>query len=235
MYKNKNILCVIPARIGSKGVKKKNLRKLLGKSLFEWPLDEAKKSKFVDKIIISSDSEKIVKTAKKKGVLAPFKRPKKISSDKSTSVDVVLHAINFLESRSIFFDYVILLEPTSPLTTFKDIDKAIKLLIDNRYAKSIVGVTLNIGRHPYFNYTIENNGIIVPFSKKIKNLRRQDLPTCYYLNGNLYISEVKYLKKAKSFYHNHTTGYTSEKWKSIEIDDEYDLIMTEAIISKING
>ncbi len=235
MFKKKKILCIIPARIGSKGIKKKNLKKLFGKHLFEWPLDEAKKSKYIDDVLVTSDSVEIINKSKKKGALAPFKRPKKISSDKSTSVDVVLHAINFLEKKNFFYDYVILLEPTSPLTTHKDIDKAISLLSKNKKAKSIVGVTLNIGRHPFYNYTIKKNGLISPFSKKIVDIRRQDLPTCYYLNGNLYISEVKYLKKTKSFYHDFTSAFVAEKWKSIEIDDQYDFIMTESIISKMNG
>ena len=129
MINNKTILAVITARKGSKRLKNKNLIPLDKKPLIQWTIEEAIKSKYIDRLIISTDDENIISLASKfNGVTIPFIRPENLSSDKATSVDVIKHALSFYESNNIIFDYVLLLQPTSPLRICKDIDDSIQEL-----------------------------------------------------------------------------------------------------------
>ena len=123
MLKNKKILSVILAREGSKGLPGKNIKKLHGKPLLAWPISASCKSKYVDKTILSTDSQLYADIGMSYGALCPFIRPKKLARDTSTSIDALIHAINFLISKNDIYDYVLLLEPTSPMTTHEDIDK----------------------------------------------------------------------------------------------------------------
>jgi CMP-N,N'-diacetyllegionaminic acid synthase len=221
MINKKRILCIVTARKNSKGLKNKNIKKLNGKELFLWPLYAAKKSKYIDKIIISTDSDKIIRIAKKNNFQAPFKRPSRLATDKSNSSQVVIHALNFFKNKNINFDYVIILEPTSPLTTSSDIDKAIKL-IDKRKTDSLVSIYKSERYHPYFHYKLSKKLLLKSFFKKINHARRQDLPPSYFLDGSIYIVRVNYFLKKKKIINNRMTGFVISKIKSFEIDDEID-------------
>ena len=119
---NKKILCIIPARKWSKGLKSKNIKKLNNIPLVAWSILAAKKSKLIKEIIVSTDSIKISKIARKYGANIPFIRPKKFATDKASTFSIIKHAINFYSKNKINFDYILLLEPTSPLRNYKDID-----------------------------------------------------------------------------------------------------------------
>ena len=127
----KKILGIILARGGSKGIKDKNIVKFGNKPLIKWTFDAAKKSKKISKLVLSTDSKKIASIAKNK-IEVPFLRPKKFAGDKSKSIDAIEHAINFFKKQKVFFDYIVLLEPTSPLRTTDDINKSIDLIIRNK-------------------------------------------------------------------------------------------------------
>ncbi len=228
--KNKNILAIIPARQGSRELKNKNIRRFCNKPLIYWAIKAAKKSKYINKLIISTDSKKIKDICKPFNVEVPFLRPKRISRDNSKSIELIVHAINFFKKENQIFDYIVLLEPTSPLTTSKDIDKALEILYKkDKIADSIVGVSENINKHPSFNVKINNKGIIKPFQKKFLILRRQNLEKLYFYDGSLYISKTRKLIENKGFYHNRTLAYKTQKWKSIEIDDIVDFIIAETL------
>ena len=228
--KNKKILAIIPARSGSKGIKNKNIKIIKKKPLLYWIGKAAKQSRLIDKIIVSTDSLKIKGICQNYNLEVPFLRPKKISKDNSKSVDLIFHAINFFKKKNLFFDYVILLEPTSPFTTAKDIDDAIEQLYKKRnQADAIVGVSENINRHPIYNFKIKQNGKIKPYKKRFSTARRQELEKLYFLDGSLYISKIDKLIKDKTFYHNRTLGFITKKWKSIEVDDITDFIIAESI------
>ena len=123
-----------------------------------------------------------------------------------------------------------MLEPTSPLTSNTDIDKAIRTLYKKRKsADAIVGVSQNINKHPINNVRVNSRGHIKPYQKKLTFVRRQNLDKLYYFDGSLYVSKTHTLIKKKSFYHNRTLGFVTPKWKSIEIDDLTDFIAAEAI------
>ena len=228
--KNKKILAIIPARSGSKSLKNKNIKPFCKKPLLHWVIKAANQSKFIHKTIVSTDSLKIKKICQPYNVEVPFLRPKRISQDNSRSVDLIFHVINYFKNKEQVFDYVILLEPTSPLTTAEDIDEALVRLHKNRkYADAIVGISQNINRHPIYNVKVKPNGTIRPYKKKFFTLRRQNLEKLYFFDGSLYISKIDKLIKSKTFYHNRTLGFITQKWKSIEVDDIADFIIAETI------
>ena len=232
MYKDKKILGVIPARGGSKGLPGKNIKMLAGKPLIFWTIDAAKKSRYIDEFIVSTDDVKIAEVSRRFGAKVPFMRPRELSMDKTTSIDVMIHALNHFEDKGICFDYMIMLEPTSPLREADDIDKSIEMLINNRSgAVSIVGIGKVEAAHPVFDVMIDNKGLIKPYvGDFIKAGRRQDLSELYFFEGTVYVSDVKELYKRKSYYHDKTLGYVVPKWKSLEVDDLMDLMCIETIL-----
>ena len=218
------ILAVIPARSGSKGLKNKNIKNLCGHPLIAWTINNAVKSKYIDKVLVSTDSEKIATISKKYGASVPFLRPKKYATDTSNDFVVINHAIKFLNSKNEKYDYVVMLQPTSPLRELKDINKSIFKAIKFN-ADSLVSVSKVISQHPRFIYSIKSNHNLVPFMKNNKNpsIRRQDIENLYFLDGTIYISKIKSLLKHKTFYHKNTKAFVVPKWKSLEIDDIDDL------------
>jgi len=215
----KKVLCVIPARKGSKGLRNKNIKKLNKIPLIAWSILTAKKCKLIDEIIVSTDCPKISKIAMKYGANVPFIRPKKFATDKASSFSVLKHAIDFLKKKKNYFDYIIMLEPTSPLRNSKDVDFCInKIKKDN--IESLVSVTRVVDEHPYFLYSINKKNILRPYLKKQKKLyiRRQDVSPLYYLEGSVYISKITTLLNEKTWYHKKTQAFEVEKWRSLEID-----------------
>lgn len=236
MISQKSVLAIIPARGGSKGLPGKNIKKLCGKPLVAWPIHAAKSSLYVDKIIVSTDDPQIADIARREGAEVPFLRPEKLAADDSTTISVIVHAINFLSELGETFEYCILLEPTSPLTESYDIDNAFELLESMRTkADSIVGVSEVIATHPVFDVTINQEGLITPYVGEDFSgaVRRQDIEKLYFFEGSLYISDVKTLLERQTFYHSRTLPYIVPKWKAFEVDDMVDLICIEAIMKNI--
>ena len=230
MFQKKKIICIIPARKGSVGLKNKNIKIINKKPLIYWPINAAKKSKLIDIIVVSTDSKKVKKLATNYKVECPFLRPKKMAKKDSRISDTIVHAIEFYEKKLKFFDYILLLEPTSPLTTQFDIDEALKVIIKNKNIDSLVSVTENITSHPLFNFKLDKKNILKKFLKPSSDVNRQKLNKLFYLSGNLYISKISSFLKTKSFTQKKTFGYLVDKWKASEIDDLVDFIKTESIM-----
>jgi len=224
-------LALIPARGGSKGLPGKNLKPLLGKPLVAWSIEAARLSPSIDSILLSTDNKKIAEVGEAEGARVPFMRPLNLSSDAASSIDVVLHALDFLEAAGEKYDIVVLLEPTSPQRDSNDIEQALKLLIKTG-ARAAVGVTQAQSSHPDFIYRMQDDLKLSPFIKKTESqhIRRQDIEPLYFLEGSIYISFVESLREYHSFYHHNTIGYEVPKWKSLEIDDLDDFIMVEALL-----
>ena len=187
-FANKKILAVIPARSGSKGLPGKNVMQISGKPLIAWSIEEAKRSKYLDKVIVSTDSSEFGEIAEMHGAEVPFLRPTKLSTDEASSFSVIEHAIGFLMSQGENFDYIVLLEPTSPLREHGDIDGAIEKLLTSNSAKSIVGISKVECQHPAFVVSKDTGGFIKNYSKnhKIENLRRQEIEQAYFLEGSIF-------------------------------------------------
>lgn len=232
MIDGKKIIAIVPARQGSKGLAKKNIIDFLGKPLLVWSIEAAVQSNYVDRIIVSTDSTEIAGVGEKFGADIPFIRPSYLSEDNSTSVDVICHAIEFMsEKLGENFDFVILLEPTSPLRTSEDVDLALEKLIGSPDARSLVSVGESESQHNTLQFNITESEFISvePSSKKFVHMRRQDLARSYFLDGSIYLSYIHTLFEFASFVHGKTLTLSLPKWKNIEIDDEYDYVMALAL------
>ena len=231
MIYKKKIIGIIPARIGSKGLKFKNIKKLNSKPLIYWPFKTLKNSKFIDKIILNTDSKKIKNLGIKMGIEVPFLRPKYLASDNSKIADVIIHTLKYFEKKNIFYDYILLLEPTSPLTTSTDINYAIKTLEKNsNKADALVSVAENISGHPKFSVKIDKNGFIKSLNKSFYDEPRQKINKIFFYSGNFYLSKVNTFIRKKTFYHKKTMAIISSKLKSFEIDDELDFFIVNKIM-----
>jgi CMP-N-acetylneuraminic acid synthetase len=234
MYKNKKILALIPARGGSKGLPGKNLIKLMGKPLIAWTIGQAIASRYIDRVVVSTESKEIAAVAKKYGAEIPFMRPGELATDKAGSMDVIFHAIGFFKARKINYDYLVFLEPTSPLRGDSDLDKAIKTLICNSStADSLVSVGEIKLESPYIAKTIDK-GYVAPLIRKDakKIFQRQQLSKTYFPYGVIYASKVDALLEKRTFYNDRTIPYYIERWQNYEIDDIYDLRCIEAVLKE---
>ena len=234
MREDKKILALIPARGGSKGLPRKNIKPLLGKPLIAWTIEQALNSKYIDKVVVSTDDEEIAEISKEYGAEVPFLRPKELARDDSPTIDAIIHAINWFEERGEFFDILILLQPTSPLRTTEDIDNAIELFLNNKDALSLISVKEN-EHPPFWSLEIENKFLKPLFGEEYFKKRRQELPKSYMPNGAIFISYVDILKKYKTFYTPKTIAYIMPPERSIDIDNEFDFLLAEFILKNKMG
>tara|TARA_Y100000741_G_scaffold352030_1_gene323731 strand:- start:350 stop:1051 length:702 start_codon:yes stop_codon:yes gene_type:complete len=219
---NKKIIVLVPARSGSKGFKNKNLAMLKDIPLVAWPIIAASKSKLVSSIYLSTDSKEIAEIGEKYGAKVPWLRPDHLASDSATRSEVILHAINNLDD----FDYLVYLEPTSPLTTDKDIDDALRLLIQTENAQSLVSICKHSTHHPDYTVTKDKKNIISPLMHKSFHeipVNRQDLDDCYFFDGSIYITTKRSFLENKEFLTDNTIGFEVDERKSLEIDSSLDL------------
>ena len=231
MYKGKNILGLIPARGGSKGLPRKNIKPLSGKPLIAWTIEQALASKYLDRVVVSTDDKEISDISKKYGAEVPFVRPKELAKDNTKGIDVVLHAIDWLKENDKQKQYglIMLLQPTSPLRATEDIDKAIELLF-LKEAKAIDSVC-EVDHHPLWANTLSEDGCMKDFIRiEIMNKNRQELPVFYRLNGAIYLAYCKCLKERKSFLGEETFAYVMPKSMSVDIDNEIDFELAQILM-----
>ncbi len=233
MINGKTVIAIIPARSGSKGLPGKNIKQLCGKPLIAWSIEVALESKYIDEVMVSTDCMNIAGIANQFGSSVPFIRPEDLAGDTASSIDVIKHAIDFYRKKlSRSFDYIVLLEPTSPLRTSDDIDGAITKLVENSIARSVVGICKTESQNPAFLVKKGRDGLLVGYENlEMKVVRRQDISDVYFFEGSVYISDIPTLIERGSFYHDWTLGYVVPKWKSFEIDDLDDFIIVEALMS----
>ncbi len=212
-------LAIIPARKGSKGIKNKNFKLFNGKPLIYWTLKSAKKSKYLDKILVSTDSKKIQNFCIKNDVLSPFLRPKKISHGKAKAHDVILHTIKFLKNNYSYKpDAVVYLQPTSPLRESLDIDNCCKIFMKYKPDSLVSIVKLHHNLNPEEVYQIKNKNKLIKFSKKKMIPLRQTKKNYFGKNGAaVSITDIKKINKFVDG--GNLIGYEMNKLKSIDIDD----------------
>lgn len=229
----KTFLAIIPARGGSKRLPRKNVLDLCGKPLIAWSIEAALKSKYISKIIVSSDDEEILNIAKE--YKADFiKRPDELASDTATTFDALKHTLENVEK----YDYVVLLQPTSPLRTEKHINEAIEL-IEEKNADAIISVC-EMEHSPLWSNILDENLDMSNFlSDEVLNKRSQDLPKYYRLNGAIYICKIdKFLQNRGFFLKDKVFAYIMDKKDSVDIDEEIDFKLAQFCLTlqgKNNG
>ena len=231
MFKEKSFIGIVPARGGSKRLPNKNLLYLAGKPLIAWTLEAALKSKYLDHIVVSSDKDEILKVARDYGV-ETVKRPKELATDSAKTVDVVRHV---LESIKKEYNYIVLLQPTSPLRTERHIDESIEFLI-SKNADAVISVCETEYPPLWCNTLPEDLSMENFIRKEVVEKRSQDLPKYYRLNGAIYICKSDELIKQKTFFLNKNIyAYIMDRKSSIDIDDETDFLLAETLIRNKKG
>ena len=234
------ILCLIPARSGSKGLYNKNIKKLNNKPLLSWSIEQAKKTEYFKngdmKVIVSTDSEEYKQIAIKWGSEVPFLRPKEISQDLSTDYEFINHAINWLKINQNYIPDIILhLRPTQPHRKIEDIDKCLKIFIENINDFDSLRTVIPFEKSPYKMYTIDNTNL-KPLFNKVNSIKepfnqcRQILPQAYLHNGYIDIYKTSVIKNGilsgKKIY-----PYIMSKKDTIDIDTEEDWKKAELFLS----
>lgn len=226
MYKDHVVVCVIPARGGSKGLPGKNVKNFCGKPLIAHTIEQAKQSKYIDRVIVSTEDEEIAQISLEYGAEVPFIRPLELAGDSVATIDVLLHAIRWLEDKEqYFFDILVLLHVTTPLRSVEDIDNSIARLVEEK-ADNIISVAES-HRNPYFNMVEEDSDGFVRLVKEGRYSARQYAPKVYDMNASIYVWWKNILKEDKKIFLKKTKAYVMPKERSIDIDDDLDFKIAE--------
>ncbi len=220
------ILYVVTARGGSKGVPKKNVKEIGGLPLVAYKIISAKRTKFEKRIIVSTDDNEIAEVSKRYGAEVPFIRPDYLASDTASSMDVVSHAIEWIDNNDMQkYDYVCMLEPSSPFMSYRQMDEALDMMIE-RDADTMLGMKL-VDVSSVFIHPLDNNGHLSNHYNAIRNMksvRRQDQVPEYTMNGCIYVAKYEYFKNNKSFHSVNSVPYIMPEEFSIEIDSPLNLL-----------
>ncbi|MCP4118195.1 MAG: acylneuraminate cytidylyltransferase family protein [Desulfobacteraceae bacterium] len=228
MIKGKSVLAIIPARGGSKGLPGKNILELGGKPLLAWTIEAGKRSKYIDRLILSSEDAEIIRVAEEWGCEVPFVRPEEFAQDETPGIAPVLHALETLTEK---YDYMILLQPTSPFRTAPDIDACLEFCCVND-SPSCVSVA-EASENPYWMFSMAKDNKIEPLIRtKDEVHQRQLLPKSFILNGAIYISKTEYIAVEKSFVTKDTLAFIMHRDHSVDIDSEKDLLYAEFLLNK---
>jgi len=230
--KNINILCTICARGGSKGLKRKALKKIYGKPLISYTVRQALKSKVFKEVVVSTDSREIQKVAKMYGAKSWFLRPKKFSNDRSAKLLAIRHA--FIESEKFFnkkFDICVDLDITSPLRNVKDIKNSLTKFIKNKKCNNLLSIC-SAKKNPYYNMIEKNKNEYKMVRQKKNIFRRQDAPEVFEINASIYIFRRNTLLKNYNLINKKTITYLMPRNRSVDIDDIYDFNFVKFSINK---
>ena len=226
MYKNKTFLAIIPARGGSKRLPRKNVLDLNGKPLIAYSIEAGLDSSYIDKVVVTSDDDEILTISKKYGAVT-INRPNELASDIATTFDAIKHTVDNCEK----YDYIVLLQPTSPLRDEKHIDKAIELL-ELKKSDAVVSVC-KMDHSPLWSNTLSDSLSMTGFLKdEALNQRSQDLEEYYRINGAIYICNTGKLLEEESFFLKEKIfAYKMDRESSIDIDTKIDFKMAEILIN----
>jgi CMP-N,N'-diacetyllegionaminic acid synthase len=231
LISGRTALGIIPARGGSKGLPGKNIRPLCGKPLIAWTIEKALKSKHLDAVLVTTDSPEIADIARKHGAAVPFLRPARLATDTAATFPVVRHALDHLraaEGRE--FDYIVLLEPTSPLREDDDIDRMLKALRHSASRFDAIVSLGEVGEHPSIMKRLAG-ARIKPFCPGLaRTVRRQDNTPAFFPYGVAYIVKTATLLREKTFYPRRCTYYRIQRYQNYEIDDLHDFLCVESVM-----
>lgn len=231
------MLAIIPARGGSKGLPRKNIKLLGGVPLIAWTIEAAKKSKYLDRIIVSTEDDEIANVAKDYGVEIPFLRPKELATDTSLAIDNYLYTIDRLNrEQNLIISNFIVLQPTSPLRNTEDIDCAIDLF-HKKKADSVISMT-EMAYPPVWAKRINEDGIIEEYFTEISDnglKNRQAIEKAYIPNGAIFIFKESFLRSNCNYYSDKTYSYIMPQNRSVDIDNEIDFDFAKFLLGLTNG
>jgi CMP-N-acetylneuraminic acid synthetase len=221
-------IAIIPARGGSKGIPRKNIRLLAGKPLIAYTIEAALGSKYVGQVFVSTDDQEIADISMEYGADI-VERPAELAQDSSPTINSILHVLDLLKSKNESIDIVVLLQPTSPLRSTEDIDSSIKKFLENE-PESLISVC-EVAHSPFWHLKLENGYLKPIFEEKYLNMRRQDLLPSYMPNGAIFISTPDNLTKYKGFYCHEIIPYLMPIQRSVDIDNEIDFKMAAILLN----
>lgn len=231
MIDGKEVLAIIPARGGSKGVARKNIKNLCDKPLIAWTIEEALKSKYIDRLVVSTEDKEIAEISRKYGAEIPFTRPKELAQDETPGIEPILHCVKWIiENENFYPDYTCTLQCTSPFRKAKDIDEALEIII-KKDSDSIIGVCES-EVSPYWMKKVKNGKLKDFIEDGPIYARRQDMPRIYRLNGAIYIGKTDILIKNKSWHTDNTIPYIMNRIDSIDVDDLVDFKFAEFLMKE---
>ncbi|MFW2161471.1 cytidylyltransferase domain-containing protein [Acinetobacter beijerinckii] len=223
------VTALIPARGGSKRLPRKNVKLLGDKPLIAWSIKPAITSKYIDRVVVSTDDEEIKQVSEQYGAEVPFLRPEHLSNDHASSFDVIKHAIGFLKLDQPN-ELIVLLQPTSPLRLVSELNTALESFIAKN-AKGVVSVS-ETEHSPMWSNTLPENGCMSDFIRpEVLGKRSQDLPKFFRLNGSIYIYEtLALLEKGSVFFDENVYGFETSLETSVDIDTALDFLTAEMLI-----
>lgn len=228
LIKGKKVLAIIPARGGSKRVPRKNLRTLAGKPLIAWTIEEAKKSHYIDRLVLSSEDGDIISESMRLGLDVPFTRPTHLAGDENPGWGVLLHAMSELPG----FDFIVELQPTSPFRLACDIDASIELC-EGSSSLACVSVT-ELDKTPAWTFWVDKDGSmksLLPMDDVLKN--QDELPCAYTLNGAVFVARTSWVRTEPHFAADQMIAYKMPRERSIDIDTEIDFLMAELLARRV--
>lgn len=226
------VLALITARGGSKRLPNKNILTLGDKALIGWTLDLALKFFSASSVIVSTDDEKIAATARAHGATVPWLRPAHLASDTASSLDVALHALDWYEAAHGKVDALLLLQPTSPFRSERSIARLLQLFVDNK-RRPVVSIS-PCDSHPLWTFKVESNHLLPYISQAGANMRSQDLPPAYSLNGSLYLISPDDLRVGRTFVPSNTVPLVmADPIEALDIDTAFDWLVAEAYVRTI--
>lgn len=228
------ILAIIPARGGSKGLPRKNIRPVAGQPLIAWTVRAAQRATSITRVVVSTDDEEIAKTARQFGAEVPFLRPAELARDETPQTPPLEHALQWLAEKENYHpEIVVMLQPTSPLRTAEDIDLTIETLVA-RTADAVVSV-YPAKQHPFWTKLIDAEGRLRPFipNTPATILRRQDLPAAYSLNGAVYAVKTEVLLRCHTLFPDNLFPYVMPAERSLDIDTLQDLHVADLLLAGV--
>ncbi|MBF0425870.1 MAG: acylneuraminate cytidylyltransferase family protein [Magnetococcales bacterium] len=229
MINGKRVLAVIPARGGSKGIPRKNIHDLGGKPLLAWSIEAARACDCIDRLVLSSEDAEIIAVARAWGCEVPFVRPAELAQDDSPTIPALIHALDSLPER---YDYLVLLQVTSPLRHPADIVACLELC-EQQQAPACVSL-VETHQNPQYMYRLKPSGHMSPVlgaQSGTAHVRRQDLPKTFALNGAVCVARVDWLRTHQSFLGEQTLGYVMPPERSLDIDTRFDLLLAGAVLA----
>lgn len=223
MQKGNKVLALIPARGGSKGIPGKNTKELAGKPLIAYTIEAARACTCLDDVLVSTDSVEIAETARTYGAWVPFLRPAELASDTAKTMDAVLYTVRRLAEEGRQYEYVVLLQPTSPLRIREDIEGAVQLAQET--GKDVVAVS-EVHDSPILMRTCDTEGRLTPLLPGNSTVRRQDMPVYYRVNGSIYVNKVSRLS-AETSLNDNPAGYIMPQERSVDIDEIVDFTVAD--------